>query len=49
MTTPIGKAVAETASYLLDERLDPVPEGMIGDLYLAGAGVARGYWNHAQP
>ncbi len=47
VTTPIGKAVAETASYLLDERLDPVPEGMIGDLYLAGAGVARGYWNNA--
>ena len=45
VTTPIGKAVAETASYLLDERLNPVPQGMIGDLYLAGAGVARGYWN----
>jgi amino acid adenylation domain-containing protein len=42
---PIGRPVDDTSVYVLDERLSPVPPGVIGELYIAGAGVARGYLN----
>lgn len=45
VTTPIGRPVDHSQSYLLDQELNPVPHGMAGDLYLAGTGLARGYWN----
>ena len=42
-SVPIGKAADNVQIYLLDQELNPVPVGAVGEIYISGDGVARGY------
>lgn len=45
---PIGKPIKNVCVYVLDEDLNPVKDGEVGELYIGGKGVAKGYVNNKQ-
>jgi len=45
---PIGKPISNTTVYIFDKYLNPVPIGVPGEIYIGGAGVARGYMNNPE-
>ncbi|WP_282916338.1 AMP-binding protein, partial [Gordonia terrae] len=47
VVVPIGRAVPNVSVWVLDSRLRPVPVGVVGELYLGGVQVARGYASRA--
>jgi amino acid adenylation domain-containing protein len=48
LSVPIGIPAANAGVYVLDEHLCPLPPGIIGEMYIAGDGLARGYFNRPE-
>lgn len=47
-TVNIGTPIANTQAYVLNDAMQPVPLGCVGELYLGGSGVTRGYWQRPE-
>jgi amino acid adenylation domain-containing protein len=46
--SPVGRRIPDLRTYILDDERQPVPIGVLGELYVGGAGVARGYLNRPE-
>jgi amino acid adenylation domain-containing protein len=45
---PLGRPIANMQIHILDQRMHPVPIGVIGEIYIGGAGLGRGYWRRPE-